>query len=978
MSWLLHALIANALIAFPMTAVVLVARRSGASPAIVRALWILVLVKLVTPPVFDVPLPVSLESSIDRAESAPSIATPDVGEPSKASEIETVARSVEPAERTNEFESEETKPGSPSLTETDFQLVDAPTDRESLSEPEPPPIHFERSSHPEAGSVTLRDLDSPAPPRVTLLDITDWPETDLASAASSQPWSSPVIEDPVSLQEEAPSEDSPASTSSRVSWPSVLTSVWLAGLLLTGSLFVLRIRRFGRLVALAKSAPAPLEAEVAELSRRVGLARPPRTALLPAPISPLVWGWSKWLRLVLPEPLLTRLPSSERETLIVHELLHLRRLDHWVRLLELVVATIYWWHPVVWLARPRLRQAEEEACDAEVLRHLPGQRRRYATALVSTVEFLSDEPTPLPLAASGMGSAKNLSRRLTMILDAPSGHRPTWIGRGAVCLLALISLPFVPSLGESKDDEPSFGIEARMAALDAELMELAPELAALRAEAPVAPMDEEELLAALKAELVAANRSDQDQDELRARRAAIERELAELERARADLARHQLERELGDIQAQIEDIEKRLAETRHRERELQESAENELDESEMSEQEVRARMEKLSDKSARELMWHDWLQRRRARQDRLAAQESDLQARADELQQERRALQERMQDLELSMVEVDRERQQNEIERRQELLERDAESLRDREREVRDARERQLQLDAESAERQARITSLERQLESLHQRHARQSEGADRRLALEIEACEDQYRVKRSGLEQELAMTLESNERSWALEREELQMRMDQLAAIPEEGASEAERREAARELNELARELNLAQQRFENEVADTRNRLQTQIQSLEEEHQLILRNLHREHQTTREEEMHELAVQENDLRREIDDLWAREARLERRDDRRGDARADSAAALKQLIIQLENEEDPEAAAALRARLADLAAVIDRQGESLNRTDAGLRAHTDRLYEDHQRRLDNLESKVDTILQELSALRKHLEDRKLN
>jgi beta-galactosidase len=36
---------------------------------------------------------------------------------------------------------------------------------------------------------------------------------------------------------------------------------------------------------------------------------------------------------------------------MAHELAHLRRCDHWVRRLELVVTALYWWFPPVWLAR---------------------------------------------------------------------------------------------------------------------------------------------------------------------------------------------------------------------------------------------------------------------------------------------------------------------------------------------------------------------------------------------------------------------------------------------------------------------------------------------------------------------------------------------------------------------------------------------------------------------------------------------------
>ena len=70
--------------------------------------------------------------------------------------------------------------------------------------------------------------------------------------------------------------------------------------------------------------------------------------------------------------------------LLLHELAHLKRRDHWVRWLELVVAGLYWWHPVVWWARRALREAEEQCCDAWVVWAMPDRSRTYASCLTGS------------------------------------------------------------------------------------------------------------------------------------------------------------------------------------------------------------------------------------------------------------------------------------------------------------------------------------------------------------------------------------------------------------------------------------------------------------------------------------------------------------------------------------------------------------------------------------------------------------------
>ena len=90
--------------------------------------------------------------------------------------------------------------------------------------------------------------------------------------------------------------------------------------------------------------------------------------------------------------------------------------------------TLYWWHPVVWWARQKLHEAEEECCDAWVVSVLPESARAYAIALVETVDFLSEAGVALPLGASGIGEVRDLKRRLTMIMRGSTPRALTWSG----------------------------------------------------------------------------------------------------------------------------------------------------------------------------------------------------------------------------------------------------------------------------------------------------------------------------------------------------------------------------------------------------------------------------------------------------------------------------------------------------------------------------------------------------------------------
>jgi beta-lactamase regulating signal transducer with metallopeptidase domain len=235
-----------------------------------------------------------------------------------------------------------------------------------------------------------------------------------------------------------------------VAWQPLALAVWLGGSVVWLALAGLRARRFARLLRYAEPAPAWLQREAYRLAVRLGLPAAPPVRLLPGRVSPMLWapGWS--VSLLLPSALLTRFDADARRALLAHELAHLRRRDHWVRLVELLATALFWWHPVAWWARRELREAEEQCCDAWVLWALPQAAKTYALALVETVDFLSETQPALPALASGMGHVRDLRRRVTMIMQGTTPRALTWSGLLALLGLGAFLLPVMPSWGQEE------------------------------------------------------------------------------------------------------------------------------------------------------------------------------------------------------------------------------------------------------------------------------------------------------------------------------------------------------------------------------------------------------------------------------------------------------------------------------------------------------------------------------------------------
>jgi beta-lactamase regulating signal transducer with metallopeptidase domain len=151
-------------------------------------------------------------------------------------------------------------------------------------------------------------------------------------------------------------------------------------------------------------------------------------------------------RLIFPGPLASRLDAASCDGLLLHELAHYARGDNWVRLLELLAQVLYWWHPLVWFARREIEAVEEECCDAWALSRQTGSRRLYAEALLATVDFLYEPPlAPLPPAACGLGEAPLLRRRLTQIMRGEAAKAASRPAKALVIAAAAVVLPLRPT-----------------------------------------------------------------------------------------------------------------------------------------------------------------------------------------------------------------------------------------------------------------------------------------------------------------------------------------------------------------------------------------------------------------------------------------------------------------------------------------------------------------------------------------------------
>src|SRR5438067_9011714 len=114
---------------------------------------------------------------------------------------------------------------------------------------------------------------------------------------------------------------------------------------------------------------------------------------------------------LIPAWALNELSSAELNSILLHELGHLRRWDDWTNLAQKVVRALLFFHPAVWWIESRLDLEREIACDDLVVAKT-ADACGYAQCLVSVAEK-SFARSGLALAVAAVSRVRQTAIRLT-------------------------------------------------------------------------------------------------------------------------------------------------------------------------------------------------------------------------------------------------------------------------------------------------------------------------------------------------------------------------------------------------------------------------------------------------------------------------------------------------------------------------------------------------------------------------------------
>jgi beta-lactamase regulating signal transducer with metallopeptidase domain len=154
--------------------------------------------------------------------------------------------------------------------------------------------------------------------------------------------------------------------------------------------------------------------------------------------TPVVIGWFKPVILV-PASVFLQISPRELETIIAHELVHIRRYDAFFNFAQSVLEVLFFYHPCVWWISSVIRKEREFAADAGVLEIFENSHITYANALANLEEIRALRANQtLPLLATAANGG-NLMQRITKILQKNTEIKQSSSAWSAIFALALIS-----------------------------------------------------------------------------------------------------------------------------------------------------------------------------------------------------------------------------------------------------------------------------------------------------------------------------------------------------------------------------------------------------------------------------------------------------------------------------------------------------------------------------------------------------------
>lgn len=146
--------------------------------------------------------------------------------------------------------------------------------------------------------------------------------------------------------------------------------------------------------------------------------------------------------ILVPASLFLQISPQELETIIAHELIHIRRYDPLVNVAQCVIETLFFYHPAMWWITTQVRREREFAADQTVLNIFEDSHVTYARALANLEEIRlrANQQTPRYATAANGGNFMQRIQRILKIKTEVSTANSAWTAGLAALLTSAFLL----------------------------------------------------------------------------------------------------------------------------------------------------------------------------------------------------------------------------------------------------------------------------------------------------------------------------------------------------------------------------------------------------------------------------------------------------------------------------------------------------------------------------------------------------------
>jgi beta-lactamase regulating signal transducer with metallopeptidase domain len=145
--------------------------------------------------------------------------------------------------------------------------------------------------------------------------------------------------------------------------------------------------------------------------------------------------------LLLPAGIEQHLDATQLQSVVLHEMTHVRRQDNLTAFVHMWVETLFWFYPLVWWLGGRLLRERESACDEAVLA-AGCSPAAYAEGILKVCRFYLQSP----LACTAGVAGADLKGRIEAIMTPRRLHQLGAVGISLISSGALMLLLLLPTL----------------------------------------------------------------------------------------------------------------------------------------------------------------------------------------------------------------------------------------------------------------------------------------------------------------------------------------------------------------------------------------------------------------------------------------------------------------------------------------------------------------------------------------------------